>query len=168
LGTCLPRSRLLRKSGSYFGGDELELTIVHNIMEKEKTNHFIFHVARILAAVILLQTLYFKFTGSPESVYIFSKVGMEPWGRFAVGTAELIAGVLLLVRPTVWLGALMALGLMAGALMMHFTLLGIEVENDKGYLFVLACLVTVSTAYALWHDRQLATVTISAWRKRFT
>ena len=137
-------------------------------MEKEKTNHFIFHAARILAAVILLQTLYFKFTGSPESVYIFSKVGMEPWGRFAVGTAELIAGVLLLVRPTVWLGALMALGLMAGALMMHFTLLGIEVENDKGYLFVLACLVTVSTAYALWHERQLATVRISAWRKRFT
>ena len=112
--------------------------------------------------------MYFKFTGSPESVYIFSKVGMEPWGRFAVGTAELIAGVLLLVRPTVWLGALMALGLMAGALMMHFTLLGIEVENDKGYLFVLACLVTVSTAYALWHERQLAMVRISAWRKRFT
>jgi putative oxidoreductase len=147
---------------------ELELRNDNNIMKNEKISLFIFHAARILAAVILLQTLYFKFTGSPESVYIFSRVGMEPWGRFAVGTAELIAGVLLLVRPTVWLGALMALGLMAGALMMHFTLLGIEVENDKGYLFLLACIVTVSSAYALWHERQRPAVSIAALLKRST
>src|SRR6478736_3057164 len=108
---------------------------------------FVFHAARVLAAVVLLQTLYFKFSGSPESVYIFSTVGMEPWGRFGVGTAELIAGVLLLIRPTAWIGAGMALGLMAGAIMMHLTLLGIDVQGDGGYLFALAWVVTISSAY---------------------
>jgi len=141
---------------------------VYNIMKSEKSNVLLFHAARILAAVILLQTLYFKFTGSPESVYIFSKVGMEPWGRFAVGTAELIAGALLLIRTTAWLGAGMALGLMAGAIMMHLTILGVDVQNDHGYLFALACIVSVSSAYTLWHERQLATVRLSALVKRFT
>ncbi len=134
----------------------------------KKQMPFVFHAARILAAVILLQTLYFKFSGSPESVYIFSTVGMEPWGRFGVGTAELIAGVLLLIRPTAWIGAGMALGLMAGAIMMHLTLLGIEVQGDGGYLFALACAVTISSAYVLWHERELATVRVSAIVKRFT
>ncbi|HTF19748.1 MAG TPA: hypothetical protein VK658_16865 [Chryseolinea sp.] len=136
-------------------------------MKTEKTNLIIFHATRILAAVILLQTLYFKFTGSPESIYIFSTIGIEPWGRFAVGTAELLAGALLLIRATAWLGAVMALGLMAGALMMHLTLLGIVVQNDGGYLFALACVVTLSSAYVLWHERHLATIRLLVLIKRF-
>jgi len=116
---------------------------------------FIFHIARFLAAVILLQTLYFKFTGSSESVYIFTTVGMEPWGRFVVGGAELVAGLLLVIRPTAWLGAMLALGLMAGAIMMHLTILGIQVLGDGGYLFSLAWMVTLSSAYVLWHDRDV-------------
>ena len=67
-------------------------------------------VVRLTAAVILLQTLFFKFTGAPESVYIFTKVGMEPWGRYGSGVVELIAGILLLSRCHCWLGALLALG----------------------------------------------------------
>lgn len=137
-------------------------------MKPEKTNLLIYHAARVLAAVILLQTLYFKFTGSPESVYIFTRVGMEPWGRFAVGVAELIAGALLLIRATAWLGAAAALGLMAGAVAMHLTLLGIEVQEDGGYLFMLACVVSVSSAGVLWHDREIAMVRISALLKRST
>ena len=122
---------------------------------------FIFHAARILAAVILLQTLYFKFTGSPESVYIFTTVGMEPWGRFGVGTAELIAGILLVIRTTAWIGAGIALGLMAGAIMMHLTMLGIEVQGDGGYLFILALVVTVSSVYVLWHERETIAIRLS-------
>lgn len=85
---------------------------------------FFYSFVRILAAVIMIQTLYFKFTGSPESVYIFTTVGMEPWGRWSVGVMELIASLLLLMPSSAWLGGGLALGLMAGAIGMHLTLLG--------------------------------------------
>src|SRR6266481_8521806 len=84
-------------------------------------------IARISAAVILLQTLFFKFTAAPESVYIFTKVGAEPWGRIGSGVVELIAAVFLLTPRFVWAGAILALGVMAGAIVSHLTLLGIEV-----------------------------------------
>src|SRR6266699_5307085 len=87
-------------------------------------------VLRIAAAIILLQTLYFKFTGAPESVYIFTKVHAEPWGRIGSGVVELIAAVLLLIPRTIWAGASLALGVMAGAIFSHVTILGIEVMGD--------------------------------------
>ena len=108
--------------------------------------------ARIVAAIIMLQTLYFKFTASPESVYIFTEVGMEPWGRIGVGAMELIASSLILVTATAWLGAGLALGLMAGAIGMHLTLLGIEVQDDGGQLFLYAVIVLVCSLYILWYD----------------
>src|SRR5687768_8916823 len=89
--------------------------------------------ARLLAALILLQTLFFKFSASAESVYIFTKVGMEPWGRIMVGILELIAGLMLIIPRTAWMGAALALGLMTGAIGMHLTLLGIDVQGDSGY-----------------------------------
>lgn len=104
---------------------------------------------RLTAAAILLQTLFFKFTAAPESVYIFTKVGGEPWGRIGSGVIELIAAVLILVPRTTWLGALVALGVMAGAIVSHLTLLGIEVQGDKGLLFALALLVFFSSAALL-------------------
>jgi uncharacterized membrane protein YphA (DoxX/SURF4 family) len=110
--------------------------------------------ARLIAALILFQTLYFKFGAAPESVYIFTKVGMEPWGRIAVGVAELIATILLLLNRTAWLGAALALGLMIGAIGMHFTLLGIEVQEDGGYLFILAWVVALCSVYVLVADRE--------------
>jgi putative oxidoreductase len=109
--------------------------------------------ARLLAAVVMFQTLYFKFSASEESVYIFSTVGMEPWGRIGVGVMELIASVLLVITATAWLGALIALGLMAGALGMHLTILGIEVKEDGGYLFILCVIVAICAAYVLYADR---------------
>src|SRR6186713_3273924 len=96
---------------------------------------------RILAAVIMLQTLYFKFTAAPESVYIFSTLGMEPWGRIGSGVAELLAAILLLVPSTVALGALVAVGVISGALFFHLTKLGIAVQGDGGLLFGLALAV---------------------------
>ncbi len=104
---------------------------------------------RLIAAVILFQTLFFKFTGAEESVYIFTKVGAEPVGRIGSGIAELIAVILLLVPRTVWAGAGLALGVMAGAIVSHLTILGIEVKGDGGLLFGLAVTTFVSCAIVL-------------------
>ncbi|MBL6445792.1 DoxX family protein [Fulvivirga sp. 29W222] len=106
-------------------------------------------IVRIIAAIILLQTLFFKFTGAEESIYIFTKVGMEPWGRIGSGIAELIASLLLLIPRTAWLGAFMALGIMAGAIFFHLTTLGVEVMGDEGYLFWLAIVVSVCSIITL-------------------
>src|ERR1700753_3543597 len=100
-------------------------------------------ICRITAAVILLQTLFFKFTGAPESIYIFTRVHMEPWGRYGTGVTELIASILLLLPRWCWAGALLALGVMGGAIMLHLTVLGIVVRNDGGLLFGLALTVAV-------------------------
>lgn len=110
-------------------------------------------VLRLVAAAIMLQTLFFKFTGAPESIYIFEQVGMEPFGRYASGIAELIASVLLLIPRTTWLGAVVALGVMAGAIMSHLTVLGIEVQGDGGTLFAMAIVVFVSCAALLFLHR---------------
>jgi uncharacterized membrane protein YphA (DoxX/SURF4 family) len=92
---------------------------------------------RILAALIMLQTLYFKFTARPESVQLFTTLGMEPWGRIGTGIAELIASILILVPRTTLLGALMGLGLMGGAIFFHLTKLGINFGGDA-VLFIYA------------------------------
>ena len=93
--------------------------------------------ARLLAILILVQTLFFKFSGAPESVYIFTAVGMEPWGRIAIGVMEIAAALLMLFGITAWLGASIAFALMGGAIVMHLTRLGIAVQGDGGYLFYL-------------------------------
>lgn len=112
-------------------------------------------ICRIVAAAILLQTLYFKFTAAEESVYIFTRVGMEPWGRYASGVAELIAATLLLLPRTVPVGGLLGVGVMAGAITSHLTKLGIVVKDDGGLLFALAVIVlTCSLAAAYIHRRQ--------------
>ena len=113
-------------------------------------------VCRITAAVILLQTLYFKFTGAPESIYIFTKVHMEPWGRYGTGVTELIASILMMVQCRCWMGALLALGVMSGAIMFHLTILGLVVQDDGGLLFGLAVTVAVCSAMVLvLHRRQI-------------
>jgi len=105
---------------------------------------------RVAVAIILIQTLRFKFTGHPDSIYIFTKVGIEPYGRIATGVAELIAGILLLIPRTVWMGAGLALGLMGGAIMSHLTKIGIEVNGDGGVLFGTAILTFIMSGIILW------------------
>jgi hypothetical protein len=119
-----------------------------------KTSIILNWVARLLAALIMVQTLYFKFSGAEESIYIFTTVGMEPWGRIGIGVLELIASVLLLVNSVAWLGAGLALGLMLGAIGMHLTILGIEVRGDGGYLFILSVIVSVCSAFVLFMNRK--------------
>ena len=118
-----------------------------------KTGRVISWLCRITAAVILLQTLFFKFTGAPESVYIFTKVGMEPWGRYGSGVVELIAAVLLLSSCHAWLGALLAMGVISGAIVSHLTVLGIVVQDDGGLLFALALTVFVTCAITAFLHR---------------
>ncbi len=113
---------------------------------------------RAIAALILLQTLFFKFSGAPESVYIFSTLGAEPWGRIASGVFELIAAVLLILPRTVAIGAVLSLGVISGALVSHLTLLGITLPavDDHGELFALAAVVFVCSAIVLvMHRREL-------------
>jgi putative oxidoreductase len=111
-------------------------------------------ICRVVAAVILLQTLFFKFTAAPESVYIFSRVGLEPWGRIGSGIAELIAAILILIPPTTWLGAGLALAVMVGAIFSHLTVLGIVVMDDGGLLFALALAVAACSAVLLVLQRR--------------
>ena len=124
-----------------------------------KTEQIVSWGCRIAAAVILAQTLSFKFTGAEESIYIFSKVGLEPWGRYGSGMAELIATTLLLTPRFAWAGALLALGVISGALVSHLTVLGIVVKDDGGLLFGLAITVFVTSAVtAFLHRRQIPVV----------
>jgi len=109
---------------------------------------------RITAAVILAQTLFFKFTAAPESVYIFDKVGLGAPGRIGSGIAELIAAILLLIPGTVWIGAALALAVMGGAIMSHLTVLGIVVMGDHGLLFGLAITVALCSGILLLIHRR--------------
>ena len=134
-------------------------------------------VCRVVAAIILLQTLFFKFTAAPESVYIFTKLGtfihsylpfasvgtVEVAGRIGSGIMELIAAVLLLTPRFVWAGAVLAMAATGGAIVSHLTFLGIEVQGDKGLLFILAITVFVTSAIALFLHR----TQITAFGKRF-
>jgi len=113
------------------------------------TKTLISRISAIIAAIILLQTLYFKFTAHPDSVYIFSTLGVEPYGRIGLGIMELIAGVLLIVPRTTVIGALLALGLIFGAVASHLFILGIEVQNDGGALFMLALAVLATSAITI-------------------
>jgi len=122
--------------------------------------------ARIAAAIIMIQTLYFKFSGAEESVYIFSAVGIEPWGRIGTGILELVASVLILINATAWIGALLGLGLMAGAILIHLTILGIEVKDDGGYLFFLAIIVSACCVIVLANNRPRITTLLNRILKK--
>jgi len=114
-------------------------------------------ILRGVAAAILLQTLFFKFTGAKESVYIFSTLGIEPWGRIGSGVAEVIASVLLLTPRTVAFGAILSLGVISGAIVSHIAKLGIALPavDDHGELFSLAVAVFIcSAAVLILHRRE--------------
>lgn len=114
-----------------------------------KTQSIISWIFQIIAAVILFQTLFFKFTGAEESKFIFSTLNAEPWGRIGSGIMELIAAILLLIPRTAAVGAFLTLGLMTGAIGAHLTKLGIVVKDDGGLLFALAIITFISAAVVL-------------------
>ena len=117
-------------------------------------NKILFWILRLIPTVILLQTLFFKFTGAPEAVFIFTQIGVEPWGRYLLGTLELIIGTSLLIRRWVAVGAFLGVVMMIGALLAHFTFLGIAVQGDGGLLFGMAWVVLISCAILLYTQRR--------------
>lgn len=110
-------------------------------------------IVKLIAVVILVQTLYFKFTGAEESVYIFTTLGIEPFGRIGSGVVELIASVLILIPRTTLLGALMGMSTMAGALVSHLVFLGVEVKNDGGTLFILAIITFLCCLILIYNQK---------------
>lgn len=123
-------------------------------MELTKAQSIVSWVLQIAVAVILFQTLFFKFTGAEESKYIFTRLGMEPWGRIGSGIVELIAVVLLLHPRTSTIGAVLTLGVIGGAIFSHLTKLGIVVKDDGGLLFALATVCFVCAASVLFIRRE--------------
>ena len=115
--------------------------------------NYIFIALRVLVSVILLQTLFYKFSAHQDSVFIFTQAGMEPWGRIGIGVLELIASALLFLPRKIWLGAGLASGLMSGAVFMHITMLGIEVNSDGGLLFYTAVLTLTLSLIILWNHK---------------
>jgi putative oxidoreductase len=127
-------------------------------MESNKAKHIASLILRGIAAIILLQTLFFKFTGAAESVYIFSTLGAEPWGRIASGVIELVASMLLVLPRTAVFGAALSLVTITGAILSHLTKLGVALPavGDRGELFALAIVVFVcSAAVLLLHRHEL-------------
>ncbi len=124
-------------------------------MPQSKALSILDWLVRIGVAVILLQTLFFKFSGAKESVYIFTTLGAEPWGRIGSGVVELIAAILLLVPRATVFGAILALGTICGALFAHITKLGIKIPavDDHGELFTLAVAVFVGSLLVLYFHR---------------
>ena len=122
-------------------------------MRKTKTMKTLTWIIRIVAAIILLQTLYFKFSGADESVYIFTTLGIEPYGRIGSGIAELVAAIFILIPRTTLLGAIISLGVISGAILSHLLILGIEVQNDGGTLFVLAVITLLCSLFLIFQNR---------------
>jgi Kef-type K+ transport system membrane component KefB len=123
-------------------------------MELGKRARIVSWICQLLAAGILGQTLFFKFTGAAESVYIFATLGAEPWGRIGSGLLELVAVGLLLYPKTPALGAVLTTGLMTGAIMAHLTRLGIEVQGDGGLLFTLGIATLICAIVVLFIRRR--------------
>lgn len=117
------------------------------------TKKTVYWTARIIAAIILGQTLFFKFSGAEESIILFTKLGVEPYGRIGSGVMELIACILILVNSTAKWGGLLATGIMAGAIASHLFVIGIESNGDGGYLFILAWAVLICSVYVVWVNK---------------
>ena len=124
-----------------------------NLKLNRMKNSIFIWIIKLVAVIILVQTLFFKFTGAEESVYIFSKLGAEPFGRIGSGVIELIASILILIPRTTLLGALIGMGTMLGAIVSHLLILGIEVKNDGGTLFILAIITFLCCAVLVFREQ---------------
>lgn len=124
-------------------------SINNTVMKKE----ILIWILRIAASVILLQTLYFKFSGAEESIYIFTALGVEPYGRIGSAIAELIVVILILIPKTTWIGALSGIGVMTGAILSHVFVLGLVVKDDGGLLFSLAIITLLCCLGLLYFNK---------------
>jgi putative oxidoreductase len=128
--------------------------------------NYISWALRLTVAIILLQTLYFKFTAHPDSVHIFSALGVEPYGRIGLGIVELITAILILIPRTSVYGMLNSLGIITGAIVSHFWVIGVSANGDGGKLFLLAIAVFISSAAYLMFHRNEVSVLITKLRRK--
>jgi len=119
-----------------------------------KRTKLISWTGQIVVATILAQSLFFKFSGAPEAVHIFTALGVEPWGRIGVGLVELVTVLLLLTPRGAATGALLSIGLMIGAIGSHLLVLGIDLQGDGGTLFVMAWVVLIAGSAVAWVRRR--------------
>lgn len=125
-------------------------------MNKMNIKNIISWLLRLTVAIILLQTLYYKFTAHPDSVHIFSELGVEPWGRIGLGIIELITAILVVIPKTKIIGIITSLGIIIGAIGSHLLVLGINVSNDGGGLFTLAIIVFIaSIIFLIMHKKDV-------------
>lgn len=123
------------------------------------TKNIISWILRLTVAIILLQTLYFKFTAHPDSVHIFSALGVEPWGRIGLGIIELVTALLILIPKTKIFGMINSLGIILGAVLSHLLVLGLNVGNDGGGLFTLAIIVLIaSIIFLILHKTEVVSL----------
>lgn len=126
----------------------------------KKNTLIITRIIAIIIALLILQTLFYKFTAAPESVYIFEKIGLGAVGRIGIGIIELITAVLLVNKKTSLIGAILSVGVISAAIFFHLTILGIEVMNDKGLLFYMAIAVFVLSVLILMINKKEVVVLI--------
>lgn len=120
---------------------------------------------QLIAAGIMIETLFFKFTAAPESVYIFRRMGTEPWWRWGQGIWELLASVCLLVIPLRWAGGILTTGAMLAAILSHMTWLGYSIQGDHGLLFCMAVVTFIcGLTVMILHRHSIPWITpLSSW-----
>ncbi len=145
-------------------------------MFKDKKK-IITNILIVYIAFVFIQSLFFKFSGAPETQHIFNTI--DAWAAdtfgiaglfvppgvfnaYVIASAELVASILLLVgmftarKILISLGAVMALGVITGAIFSHlFTPLGISVQDDGGALFFMACGVWISSVIIVFMHKSL-------------
>ncbi|MCW7504570.1 DoxX-like family protein [Leptospira paudalimensis] len=124
------------------------------------------NLVKLAVGVIFFQTLFFKFSGAEESVYIFSTLGIEPWGRIGSGFIELLIVLLFLIPTIVWLGALLGFFTMLGAILAHIFIIGIEVSQDHGLLFSLAMFNLIGCSFLLYCEREMVFKILQQLKKK--
>lgn len=109
---------------------------------------------KLLISLIVGQTLFFKFSGAEESIYIFSTLKVEPWGRIALGTLELLSIILLWISRTTVYALILIFVMMCGAVASHLFILGIDIMGDGGELFILGMVTLLTSAVLLFTKRE--------------
>lgn len=118
------------------------------------TKKYVIFILQLIIAISHLQTLRFKFTAHPDSVYIFSQLNLEPYGRIGIGIFELIIAILILIPKTKIIAGMLSIAVITGAIVSHLGPLGVEVQNDNGILFYFALFVLASTLLFLWLQKE--------------
>lgn len=129
-------------------------------------SYYLERIFSFVASIVLLQTLYFKFTAAPESVYIFTELQIEPFGRIGVGIVELFAALLLLFRKTSLFGAILGELVIIAALLLHIFILGIEIMDDNGKLFALAMVVFIACSISIYLQSEKLKIIVNKQKVR--